>query len=77
MLSLYSWDNIAQVKALCNVVQCCPRNSRKHSTGKNPVQCFRNTTGQHCTCKNPMFVAQAQLETPYNIAQDKTKCNVV
>ena len=59
MLSKYSYDNIAQVKALYNVVQEAPDNIAhekipfnvvfallgRHCTDKNPVQCCLNTLG--------------------------------
>ena len=60
MLSQYSWDNIAQVKTLCNVVKNAPDNKKKilfnvvsvflgqHCTGKKPMQCCPRGSRQHC-----------------------------
>ena len=59
------WANIAQVKALCNIVQEAPDNMaqenvlfkvvltllRQHGTGKNLMQCCTTGSRQHWTVK--------------------------
>ena len=66
ILSYYSWDNIAQVKSLCNVVQEARDNPAQekntanvalillgqHCTGKILVQYCPGGSRQHCTGKN-------------------------
>ena len=65
LLSWYSWDNIAQVNSLCNVVQETPANIAQekflfiivlillglHCTGKIHVQCCPRGFRQHCMDK--------------------------
>ena len=65
VLSLYSWDNIAQVKSFCSVVQKVSDNTAQekilfnvvlislgqHCTGKILVQCCPRDSKQHCTGK--------------------------
>ena len=48
MLSKYYWDNIAQVKTLCNVVQEAPDNVAQEKLLFNVVSIL---LGQHCTGK--------------------------
>ena len=61
----YYWDNIAQVKTLCNVVLEAPDNSthekilfnvvlihsRQHCTGQNPMYCCPRGSRQQCIRK--------------------------
>ena len=68
MLSLYSWETIAQVKTLHNVFQECLDNIAQgkilfivvlillghHCTGKNFAQCCPRVSRKHCTGKNPV-----------------------
>ena len=66
MLSKYSWDNIAQVKTLYNVVQLAPDNITQEKVAI--------LLGQHYTGKTLCSVAQ---EPPENIAHEKVLFNKV
>ena len=48
MLPQYSWDKIAQVKSLCNVVQEAPDNIAQE---KNLFNVVIILLGQHCASK--------------------------
>ena len=61
MLFKYSWDNIAQVKSLCNIVQEAPDIIAQEKFLFNFVLIL---LGQHCTGKqNPCTMLSKWLET--------------
>ena len=65
MLSYFSWDNIALVKTLFNVVQEPPDNIAQEKSMCSVVLILLR---QHCTGK---ILCNVVLETPGNIAEDK------
>ena len=65
MLSYFSWDNIALVKTLPNVVQEPPDNIAQEKSMCSVVLIL---LWQHCTGK---ILRNVVLETPGNIAEDK------
>ena len=70
MMSQFSWDNIAQVKTLCNVVQEAPENIAQEKIMFNVVLILLE---QHCRGKNLCNVIQ---EAPDNIAHEKILVDV-
>ena len=105
ILSYYSWYNIAQVRALCNIVQepsenitqekilfivvlillgkhytvknlvqFCPRASRKHYSGINPVQFSLNTFGKRFYRYKPCAMLSRSLQKTFHI---KKSCSIM
>ena len=70
MMSQFSWDNIALVKTLCNVVQEAPENIAQEKIMFNVVLILLE---QHCRGKNLCNVIQ---EAPDNIAHEKILVDV-
>ena len=70
VVSQFSWDNIAQVKTLCNVVQEAPENIVQEKIMFNVVLILLE---QHCRGKSLCNVIQ---EAPDNIAHEKILVDV-
>ena len=76
MLSSYSWDDIPQLKTLCNVVQDVPDNTAQ----KNPVQFCLNTVGITLYRSKPCAILSEWLQTTLHkknsclIAENTMQC---
>ena len=70
VVSQFFWDNIAQVKTLCNVVQEAPENIAQEKIMFNVVLILLE---QHCRGKSLCNVIQ---EAPDNIAHEKILVDV-
>ena len=70
VVSQFSWNNIAQVKTLCNVVQEAPENIAQEKIMFNVVLILLE---QHCRGKSLCNVIQ---EAPDNIAHEKILVDV-
>ena len=71
MMPQFSWDNIAKVKTLCNVVQEAPENTSQEKILFNVVLILLE---QYCTSRN---LCNDIHEVPDNIVQEKILVNVV